>query len=73
VFRAVLQRVAAATQVSATGLFFQLEFNGVGQVGTDDTATLLSRNVPGYSVTNPSDPALAPPSLRQRLPFEQVF
>ena len=73
VFRAVLQRVAAATQVSATGLFFQLEFNGVGQVGTDDTATLLSRNVPGYSVTNPSDAALAPPSLRQRLPFEQVF
>ena len=73
VFRAVVQRVQAATQLSATGLFFQLEFNGVGQVGTDDAVELLSRNVPGYSVTNPKDPALAPPSMRTRLPFEQVF
>ena len=73
VFRAVVQRVQAATQLSATGLFFQLEFNGVGQVGTDDAVALLSRNVPGYAVTNPKDPALAPPSMRTRLPFEQVF
>jgi hypothetical protein len=29
--------------------------------------------VAGYSVTNPRDDALAPPSLRQRLPFEQVY
>ena len=73
VFRAVVQRVQAATRLASTGLFFQLEFNGVGQVGTDDAVELLSRNVPGYSVTNPSDPAAAPPSLRRRLPFEQVF
>jgi LPS-assembly protein len=73
VFRAVVTRVQAAAQVSATGFFLQLEFNGVGQVGTDDPVTLLSRSVPGYSVTNPKDPALAPPSLRRRLPFEQVF
>jgi LPS-assembly protein len=73
VFRAVVQRVQAATRLSSTGLFFQLEFNGVGQIGTDDAVELLSRNVPGYSVTNPNDPALAPPSLRRRLPFEQVF
>jgi len=73
VFRAVVQRVQAATQVSSTGFFFQLEFNGVGQIGTDDAVALLSRNVPGYLVTNPRDPALAPPSLRPRLPFEQVF
>lgn len=73
VFRAVVQRVQAAAQVSSTGLFFQLEFNGVGQIGTDDAVALLSRNVPGYSVTNPKDPALLPPSLRTRLPFEQVF
>jgi hypothetical protein len=33
---------------------------------------LLSRNVPGYSVTNPRDPTLAP-SPRPQLPFEQVF
>ena len=73
VFRAVVQRVQAATQLSSTGLFLQLEFNGVGQVGTDDAAALLSRSVPGYSVTNPRDPGLAPPSARPRLPFEQVF
>ncbi|HEX6318171.1 MAG TPA: LPS-assembly protein LptD [Burkholderiales bacterium] len=73
VFRAVVQRVQAATQVSSTGIFFQLEFNGIGQVGTEDAVGLLSRSVPGYSVTNPSDPALAPPSLRPQLPFEQVF
>jgi LPS-assembly protein len=73
VFRAVVQRVRAATQVSSTGIFFQLEFNGVGQVGTEDVVNLLSRNVPGYSVTNPRDPTLAPPSLRPQLPFEQVF
>jgi LPS-assembly protein len=73
VFRAVVQRIQAAAQVSSTGFFLQLEFNGVGQVGTDDAVALLSRNVPGYSVTNPKDPAVAPPSLRRRLPFEQVF
>jgi LPS-assembly protein len=73
VFRAVVQRVQAAAQVSATGFFLQLEFNGVGQIGTDDAVALLSRNVPGYSVTNPKDAALLPPSLRTRLPFEQVF
>ena len=47
--------------------------SGVGQIGTDDAVALLSRNVPGYSVTNPKDAALLPPSLRTRLPFEQVF
>jgi LPS-assembly protein len=73
VFRAVVQRVQAATQVSSTGFFFQLEFNGVGQVGTDDVVNLLSRSVPGYAVTNPRDTGLAPPGMRPRLPFEQVF
>jgi hypothetical protein len=42
-------------------------------VGTDDASALLSRNVPGYMVTNPRDPAATPPSLRRPLPFEQVF
>jgi LPS-assembly protein len=73
VFRAVMQRLQAATQVSSTGFFFQLEFNGVGQVGTEDAVGLLSRSVPGYSVTNPRDRTLAPPSLRPQLPFEQVY
>jgi LPS-assembly protein len=73
VFRAVAQRVQAAQQVSSTGFFFQLEFNGVGQVGTSDVVQLLTRNVAGYSVTNSRDDALAPPSLQRRLPFEQVY
>jgi LPS-assembly protein len=73
VFRAVVQRVQAAAQVSSTGFFFQLEFNGVGQIGTADAAELLRRSVPGYSVSNPRDPTLAPPSLRRALPFEQIY
>ena len=73
VFRAVVQKVQAAQQVSSTGIFFQLEFNGVGQVGTNDVVQLLTRNVAGYSVTNPRDEALMPPSLQPKLPFEQVF
>jgi LPS-assembly protein len=73
VFRAVVQKVQAAQQVTSTGIFFQLEFNGVGQVGTSDVVQLLTRNVAGYSVTNPRDDSLTPPSLRPKLPFEQVF
>jgi LPS-assembly protein len=72
-FRTVVQRVRAATQLSTTGLYFQLEFNGAGAIGTDEAVSLLKRNVPGYSVTNPSDPTLAPPSARPRAPFEQVY
>jgi LPS-assembly protein len=73
VFRAVVQRIQAAAQVSSTAFIFQLEFNGVGQIGTDEAIELLKRNVPGYSVTNPADQRLAPPSARPSLPFEQVF
>jgi LPS-assembly protein len=73
VFRGVFQRLQAATNVSSSALLFQLEFNGFGQIGSDDTLTLLRRTVPGYSVTNPSDQALVPPSLRSRLPFQQVY
>jgi len=65
VFRVVVQRIQAAAQVSSTAFIFQLEFTGVGQLGTDEINTLLRRNVPGYSVTNPRDPTLAPPSARQ--------
>jgi LPS-assembly protein len=73
VFRAVFSRVQAAAQTTATALFFQLELNGLGQIGSDDTVTFLKRNVPGYSVTNPGNPALVPPSARPRLPFEHPF
>ena len=73
VFRAVVQRVQATAALASTTLAFQIEFNGVGQVGTDEAVELLKRNVPGYSVTNPADSTLAPPSTRARLPFEQVY
>ena len=73
VFRTVVQRLQAATEVTSTALIFQIEFNGLGQIGTDQASGFLRRNVPGYSVTNPGDPTLAPPSSRPRLPFEQVF
>jgi LPS-assembly protein len=73
VFRAVFSRVQAAAQISSTTLLFQLELNGIGQIGSDDTVAYLKRQVPGYAVTNPADAALVPPSARPRLPFEQVF
>jgi LPS-assembly protein len=73
VFRGVVQKLQAAQNVSSTGIFFQLEFNGVGQVGTNDVVQLLSRSVAGYSATNPRDNSLTPPSLRRNLPFDQAF
>jgi LPS-assembly protein len=73
VFRFVVQRVQAAVGVSSTSLVFQLEFSGVGQIGTAEAVQLLRRDVPGYSVINRTDPTLAPPSARPLLPFEQVF
>jgi LPS-assembly protein len=73
VFRAVFQRMQAAAQIASTAIFVQIEFTGVGQLGTDEVVTQLKRNVPGYSSTNPRDPTLAPSGVRQRLPFEQVY
>lgn len=73
VFRAVLQRIQTAAQVSSTALFFQLEFNGIGQLGTAEVVDLLKRNVSGYSVSNPRDSGLVPPSARQPLPFDMVY
>ena len=73
VFRFVVQRIQASADVASTALIFQLEFTGVGQIGTAEAVQLLRRDVPGYSVINRTDPALAAPSARPRLPFEQVF
>ena len=73
VFRAVFQRLQAATQVASTGFFFQLELNGLGGLGTDEAVSILKRSVPGYAVTNPRDQGLVPPSLQPKLPFEQVY
>jgi LPS-assembly protein len=66
VFRAVYQHIQAATDVTSKAILFQLEFNGLGQIGSNETLDLMRRNVPGYSVTNPRDQALVPPSLRGR-------
>jgi LPS-assembly protein len=73
VFRAVYQRLQASSTVTSKAFLFQLEFNGFGQIGSDDTLTLLRRNVPGYSISNPQDQTLVPPSARARLPFQQVY
>jgi LPS-assembly protein len=73
VFRGVFQRIQAATQTTSTALFLQIEFNGLGQIGSDDTVDFLKRTVPGYARTNPTDRQLVPQSLRPRLPFEQIF
>ena len=73
VFRGAFQRLQAATNTVSSGVFFQLEFNGLGGVGSDEVISLLKRNVPGYAVTNPTEPRLVPPSVQQRLPFQQVF
>jgi LPS-assembly protein len=71
--RVVALRVQASTEVSSTAFVFQLEFSGVGSIGTDEAVEILKRNVPGYSVSNPADPRLAPPGARPRLPFEQAY
>ena len=73
VFRAVFQRIQAAAQVTSTAFFFQLVFIGAGELGSDEVLTLLKRNVPGYSVTNPNDPTLAPAGVRPMLPFRQIY
>ncbi|HZO03117.1 MAG TPA: LPS-assembly protein LptD [Burkholderiales bacterium] len=73
VFRAVALRVQAALQVATTAFVFQLEFNGIGTIGTDEAVEILKRNVPGYSVSNPADATLAPPSAQRPLPFSQMY
>ncbi|HEX2649724.1 MAG TPA: LPS-assembly protein LptD [Burkholderiales bacterium] len=73
VFRAAIQRLQAAAQTTSSGIFFMLEFNGVGSIGSDDIITLLRRSVPGYAITNPTDPHLIPPSVQRPLPFPQAF
>jgi LPS-assembly protein len=73
VFRAVYQRLQASSTVATKAFLFQLEFNGFGQIGSDETVALLRRNVPGYSISNPQDQTLVPPSARARLPFQQVY
>jgi LPS-assembly protein len=72
-FRAVALQVQAAANVTTTAFVFQLEFNGIGTIGTDEASEMLKRQVPGYSVSNPADARLTPPSAQPRLPFDQTF
>lgn len=54
--RVVAQRYAVSTESSNTALFFQLELNGLGRLGTDPLET-LRRNIPGYQpVSRPIQP-----------------
>ncbi|HEX6155401.1 MAG TPA: LPS-assembly protein LptD [Burkholderiales bacterium] len=72
-FRAVALRVQAAANISTTAFVFQIEFNGVGSIGTSEASDMLKRQVPGYSVSNPADARLTPPSVQRGLPYEQTF
>ncbi len=73
VFRGAFQRLQAAAQTTSSAIFVQLEFNGLGGLGSDEIINMLKRTVPGYAVTNPTQSNLVPPSMQPRLPFEQVF
>jgi LPS-assembly protein len=73
IFRAVVQRLQAATNIASTSLIFQLEFSGVGQIGTAEAVSLLSREVPGYSALNRGNPTLSPSQASSQLPFSQVY
>jgi LPS-assembly protein len=51
-FRAVAHRFATAINETSTSIFFQLELNGVSQIGTNLTE-VLRRNVRGYTRFDP--------------------
>lgn len=54
--RVVGQRYAVSSEQSNTAVFFQLELNGLGRLGTDPLDT-LRRNIPGYEpVTSAQTP-----------------
>ncbi|MBL8382855.1 MAG: LPS-assembly protein LptD, partial [Burkholderiales bacterium] len=49
--RVVVQRFATASQRASTGIFFQLELNGLSRLGSNPLDT-LRRNIPGYTKLN---------------------
>jgi LPS-assembly protein len=71
--RAVVQRLQASAQVTSTGIFFQLELSGLSTIGTDETINVLTRSVPGYSVTNPANRTLVAPGEGTQPSFDQVY
>ncbi|MDA8107786.1 MAG: LPS-assembly protein LptD [Betaproteobacteria bacterium] len=73
VVRGLVQRLQAAAQTTSNTILFQIQFNGLGQLGTSDVVNFLKRDIPGYAVTNPAEARLVPPSMQPQLPFPQVF
>jgi len=73
ILRVMVSRLQAATTTTSSAIYVQLEFPGVGGLGSDDIVTLLRRNIPGYAPTNPVNGAFASPSMQRQLPFEQIF
>jgi LPS-assembly protein len=55
--RVVMQRFTTAQNKQTTALFFQLELNGLGRIGSDPFE-VLRRNIPGYRL--PSDKQALP-------------
>ena len=66
-------RVQAAANVVNTAFVFQLEFNSIGAISTDEAVDILRRNVPGYSVSNPADSQLRAFRRAYVTSFEQVY
>jgi LPS-assembly protein len=53
VFRAVAQRTPTAARDATTGLFLQLELNGLSRLGSNPLQVLRS-SIPGYRAVNQS-------------------
>lgn len=51
VARVVFHRLATQTGTSTTGIYFQLELNGLARIGSNPI-DMLKRNIPGYGVIN---------------------
>ena len=52
VLRIAAQRFATAAQTATTQVFFAIELNGLGSVGSSPVEQ-LRRNIPGYQLVNP--------------------
>jgi len=50
--RVVFQRYAVSASDANTAVFFQLELNGLGSLGTDPMS-LLNKSIPGYQAVSP--------------------
>jgi LPS-assembly protein len=53
-----------AINVKATGIFIQLELNGLVRIGTGDPLDALRLSVPGYTKMNSLPAAQPDPGLR---------